>query len=578
MPDTTFGKPLPFLRRGPDGFLSSSPWESAVMPRPQSPLRSSLLPLVVGLAVALVTWLTAWPGFPGAPGLTWDETYYHPTFHDVSRWTAMALRDPGAALSPEGISQGWRRIDELPPVVKWIGAFFVSLPVPATGWAPLITLRAYPALALGLTTLFLILIGRRLMPGWWGVLPPAAYLLMPRVWGHGQVAATESVFALITVMTLWVALQDLQRWKWRLLLVLMCAIAMATKVNGLILVIALVGWLVFRPLFLGRLRGRASGRWRTDLLLAGALILFPPLLALLIWPWMWHDTLGRIGAYAAFIRDHAHQGLWYFGRRWNFNAPLVPPTYPLVITHLTTPLAVLAAFWLAVLAGTARLLAQRGTSGPRLLIALFVLGPLLASSLPGTPKYDGIRLFFPMFAPATLLLALGLRDITIWWRFAMGRGRGWQRRAVVLGLPALLLASDGAFRPKLDYYNALARAIGRPETIFPFEQTYWLNAFDAQAIAELNSLLPPGARIKTRGFHGDTLPLLQEWGVLEESFDVSGADPPFDAHLIQNRRGFWGNADWTIWQERAPIATWGRGPTGEGLIFLYDGRPPGSGP
>lgn len=542
-------------------FLSASPW----------------LPLLAGAVVFLATWLTAWPAFPGAPGLTWDETYYYPTFQDVSQWGALALRDPAAALSEEGIRAGWQQIDELPPVVKWIGAFFVSLPGEERGWIPLIILRLYPALALGVTTALLILIGRRLLSGWWPLLVPAVYLLHPRIWGHGQVAATESVFALITVATLWVALHDLNRWKWRILLVLLCGVALATKVNGLILMAALVGWLLFRPLFQRR-RTRFGPGWKADILLALALVLFPPFLALLIWPWMWHDTVGRITAYFVFIRDHAHQGLWYFGRRWNFNAPLVPPSYPFVITHLVTPVALLLAFWVALLAGMARFLAQRRMHPGRLLVVLFVLGPFCASSLPGAPKYDGIRLFLPLFAPAAVLLCLGLRDATLWWRFALGRPRRWSRVLAGPGLLLLLLLLwDATFRPKLDYYNGVARWMARSETIFPFEQTYWLNALDARALEDLNELLPPGARIKTRAFHGETLPLLQRWGLLDGSFDVSGDSPPFDAHLIQNRRGFWGNADWTIWQERAPITSWGKGPTGEGLILLYDGRPPGAG-
>lgn len=527
----------------------------------------------MGVVVFLLTWVSAIPTMPGAPGLTWDETYYHPVFKDAAGWVAHFASDPAAALSREGIDAGWQRTEELPPVVRWIGAVVVSLPN-GGGWWNLAMMRLYPAAALGLTIALLYIIARRLVPGWWSFLPPVLYILHPRLWGHGQIAATETVFVLLTVLAIWIALHDLRRWKWRLLLGVVLGLTLATKVNGIILIVAIVFWLPMRHLFNGRRQQGAIGQ---DILLSIGLIASAPLIALAVWPWMWHDTGTRIHDYYIFVRDHAHQGLWYFGRPWNFNGPPTPVSYPLVIAHLVTPVALLVLFWLSIFGGLSRFVAQRKIAPARLLLVLLLLAPLTASSLPGSPKYDGIRLFLPVFAPAALLISIGLRDLLCWIRFATGHGARRWPGFVVAGILLIGFVPDGPPRPHLDFYNSIAFVIGRGQTVFPFEQTYWLNAFDARAVADINRLYPPGSRIMTRGFHGDTLPTLQAWSILNPELDVSGT-PPLDAHIIQNRRGFWGNSDWIIWQERHPLIGWGRGPTGDYLVYLFDGRPPGSGP
>ncbi|MCC5874826.1 MAG: glycosyltransferase family 39 protein [Candidatus Sumerlaeia bacterium] len=538
-----------------------------------SPDQYRSLPWIIGLIVFVATWVAAFPTMPGAPGLTWDETYYHPAFEDTASWTRLLFADPASALSAEGIRAGWERINELPPVVKWLGAAAVSIPH-GGGWWHLAMLRLFPALAFGLTAMLMYIITRRMIPGWWAILPTVIYLLHPRIWGHGQIAATETVFACVTVLTIWIALQDLNRWRWRIALVIILGIALATKVNGLILIAAVVTWLLLRGVMEGR---RKWGRTRNDSLLTLAVTLLAPLVAFAIWPWMWHETGARLYGYYVFVREHSHQGLWYFGRPWNFNGPPAPVTYPLVISQLVTPVWILLLFWLAIVGGLSRFFAQRRIHSHRLLLVLALLAPFTASSLPGAPKYDGIRLFLPLFAPAALLIPLGLRDLLAWMRLTLGRGRP-RRRLLLIGIPALLLLPlDGIRRPHIDFYNVITRVIATGERVFPFEQTYWLNAFDSRAINDVNRLYPPGSRIMTRGFHGDTLPMLQKWGVLNPELDVTGT-PPLDAHIIHNRRGFWGNSDWIIWQERDPLLGWGSGPTGEPLIFLYDGRPPGSGP
>lgn len=517
------------------------------------------------LAVSLVTWIGAVPTW-GGPGLSWDEAYYYPTFEDAAAWAGAAGADPVGALSEESLREGWESINELPPMVKWLGALSLAW-APPEGWGRLAALRVIPAVAFGATVMMLFLLGLRLggRAGAW--IAPALYLSLPRVAGHAQLAATETVFTLMTMLVLWAALGNLGRWRWRLVLAGALGLALATKVNGLILAVAIVAWLVARRPLAGR--GAPS---RTDLASLALLPLALPV-AFAVWPWMWADPLAHLHGYLRFILEHAHQGVWFLGERRNFIGDPAPVTYPLVMAHVTTPVVHLAVFWAAaglLLLRTAR---RRRLDPAALLLLLAVLGPFSASSLPNAPKYDGVRLFLPMFAPACLLVARvlgpafhgrlgGIRLLLPPWLVGGGV------MLVALGVNALRV-------PSIDHYNLPTKVLSEDMNMFPFEQTYWMTALRPEVIDDLNILLRPGSRVRPMAMQAAVFPLLEEWGLLTggQRFDT---DPPYDAHLVQNRKGFWGNAEWSLYLDRIPIGEWGKGQNGESLILLYDGRPPGS--
>lgn len=529
-----------------------------------------LVPIMVA-AVFLATWLSARPGW-GGPGLTWDEAYYYPTFVDVAQWSGELFTAPARALSSEGLRRGWEEIHELPPVVKWLGAGATAL-ASSSGWGALWGLRLVPAAAFAAAVALLFLIGRRLGGSLAGGAAAAVYILLPRVFGHAQIAATETVFAAITALVLWTALHDLSRWRWRVLLALALGIALAAKVNGVILFLMVVFWLVTRQAANRRLRIFSL---KSDGLALVVLLVAAPLLCLAIWPWMWDETAARLHEYYLFVREHFHQGLWYLGERWNFRSQLAPPSYPFVIAHLTAPAWSIVLFWVGFLSVLVLAIRRFALRPPMYLLLLATAAPIAASSLPGTPKYDGIRLFFPFFLPAALIAVLGCRRLLVSIRPDLGRKLRMPPWAAMLLPAAAALIQALLLRPTIDYYHWPARLAAGGEAIFPFEQTYWGNALDRNVVEDLNEFLPPGARVKTLALQGATFDILKDWGVLREDIHFNG-QPPYDFHLMQNRRGFWGNAEWSIYG-RTPLRKWGSGAGGEALIFLYDGRPPGAAP
>jgi 4-amino-4-deoxy-L-arabinose transferase-like glycosyltransferase len=523
-------------------------------------LRAPVLAFFFAMVSGIVLWLSAHPNL-GGPGLTWDEAYYYPTYRDVAGWAGQVLRDPSTALSAEAINKGWEKINELPPVTKWLGA--ATMLLPGEGWNRLAALRTFPAILFAVTLFILWLTARRLVPYRWAWLAPSLYGAHPILAGHAQLAASETTFAAISAAALCVLVhRPERRWTTAALLGVLAGLAIATKVNGLILIVAIGMWLTG-----GRfLERRAHSGWmanegRTMVMV----VLGAPLIAFAIWPWLWPAPASRLVGYWKFIAEHAHQGAWFAGQRWNFGGPPAPIWYPIANLHLMSPLVFLAALWIGIAAIAARSVGRRRLPRRELILLLCMLGPLSASSLPGAPKYDGVRLFLPAFVPAVLLSVRGCWVAWAAWKPQARRAPLW---ALVL-LPALSFSP-----PNIDFYNAVAVRLTPGEIASPWETTYWVNGLNKRAVDELNAELLPNARIRSMAMQPLVPEVLTGWGVLRGDI-VWGGDPPYDYHLMQNRKGFWGNAEWAIYSLREPLQTWGRGATGEPLIYLYDGRPPG---
>ena len=504
--------------------------------------------------------------------MCWDEAYYFPAYIDVWDWVKMLFTHPGTALSGEGIAAGWAAIHELPPLTKWLMAPLAAM---GGGGHPLETVRLVPAALFGATVALLFVVARRRTTLPWALLAALAYAFHPRLFGHAHFAATETIFAFVTMLAILAADGDIHKWGRKALLAAIAGLALATKVNGLILIAALLIWLAIRAAFhfsLSRNNTDERRRALSHSVTAGLIVIAAPIVAFLLWPWMWHDTGARLAEYWHFIREHSHQGVWYLGRKWNFPigvAPRAPWHYPLVMTAVASPVVFAGLALAAIGAALTRLWKNRQAIEPLdILLLLLVAGPIAANMLPSSPKYDGIRLFFPAFLPMALLIGrLGPKVGTEStprqaWRVA----GGLILLLVVTGVPGLTRG--------LGYYNLPTRLLAPKGEDFPFEVTYWGESLTNGVLEDLNQTCPSNARIRTLAMHTDVLRLQQKWGRrLRPDIQFDG-EPPYDFHLMQNRKGFWSNTEWWFRANREPLRSWPEN-AGPPLLFLFDGRPPG---
>ncbi|MCA9036250.1 MAG: glycosyltransferase family 39 protein [Planctomycetaceae bacterium] len=159
---------------------------------------------------------------------------------------------------------------------------------------------------------------------------------------------------------------------------------MLTKMQGILLPPLIAGWSLYhlriraiRPLLLWTLSG-----------------LF---VAFVCWPWLWLDPMEHIRQYLGRASDRQTLYVWYLGER--FADKLVPWHFPFVMTLITVPVYALLS------------LVMRAMNRQMQTIEWFLLAatlwPLIVFALPGTPVYDGTRLFLCIMPSLAILAARG---------------------------------------------------------------------------------------------------------------------------------------------------------------------------
>ncbi len=204
---------------------------------------------------------------------------------------------------------------------------------------------------------------------------PILMISTPSLLGHARLAALESatnlawVAAMLPLLAWWTDARPPSTVRacisgvfWGLLLL--------TKVQGILLPPIVFVWAVWRF------------RWQCVRPLAywsvcGA-VLF-----LAAWPWLWLDPINNIQQYLGRAAVRPTLYCWYLGER--FADKQVPWHYPFVLTLFTLPIAV-------ILCLIARIKRKLPDAIDQLLL-LSIAFPLLVFALPGTPVYDGNRLF-----------------------------------------------------------------------------------------------------------------------------------------------------------------------------------------
>jgi len=173
------------------------------------------------------------------------------------------------------------------------------------------------------------------------------------------------------------------------------------------------------------------------------------------WPWLWLDPIHNLQQYLGRASDRPTLYCWYFGER--FADKQVPWHYPFVITLFTLPVGV-------ILCLLTRLKLKRLDSTDQLLL-LSIAVPLLVFALPGTPVYDGNRLFLIVMPTIIVFAARTFRRFN---NATNGSGDPslaripksvlrWQ--AAVLGLIAIQPFGSPIFSPyAISQYGPLAGA------------------------------------------------------------------------------------------------------------------------
>ncbi|MHB8995418.1 MAG: ArnT family glycosyltransferase [Armatimonadota bacterium] len=538
----------------------------------------------IGFALGVLTFIILLSTASGY-GLTYDEPVYTSRAMRAGQWLGLVFTAPSEAFSRETIDRLWDPTgDEQAGLMKLIAWPIAS--VASTFVGPLAAVRAgtmmVVALLIGCLYVFVANVYGRLE----ALFAALGLLAIPRVFTHCHLMAMDApvmAWSALALMSAFVAAfhgeENRKRcWLWIALLGLAFGAAIATKVNGWFIPLIVLPWLFM-------VRRRAFWAGLVSMAILG------PLVFLASWPWLWFDTLPRIARYFSFFGKHYPVAATYFGEvhgvaPWHFPLMMLLITTPIIILALAAMGG--ARLFCRARARTAPsgpvpLLASQPSPSPKPLkgpdtirpavrsastshgkslqqpkagpiipgpsigtvaapclthwqraaLALMVWAVfinLLPSSLPSSPKYNGVRLFLPVFVPLIILAAAGFGWLAR--SLAARLARSGRETRLMLGLLLIIALAPGLYATTksypygMSYYNALIGGT-KGAVARGMEATYWGDTFYA-AVPWLNEKAPPNSEIWINVVgYVSTMQMYQSFGALRQDLRITGGDEAF---------------------------------------------------
>lgn len=426
---------------------------------------------MIGFAAFIAVLLTI-----DGPGITVDEPLDVRPGRDYFQ---IAADTGGRFFSPAVVQRTYLNNKEHPPLGRWLlGAAsraFEPFEVQLRGVDPVglyvRSARVAPAVCFGVLVWLAAATAGRMAGNAAAIGAGLALVAMPRVFGHAHLAALDTFVALFWTASLIAVDRALSSPR------PMRGMLAAGVVWGLALLIKIHAWLL-PPVVLvycfvrsGFLRGAASFVcW----MVVGLAVYF------LGWPWLWYDTVGRLGAYLGTV-SRAPTLVQYFGSV--YQDVIVPWHYPWFYFFVTVPIGLhfAGAIGVYVWIKTCQRVPFIGLALASILLWLLVFSTRV-------PVYDGERLFLPVFALWSIVVGCGCAKM---WQVCAGK---LGRRAAVIGVFALQFIGVVQLAPFwLSYYNAAVGGLPGADRL-GLELTYWGDTIDGTL---LNSLVASAERDDT---------------------------------------------------------------------------------
>jgi 4-amino-4-deoxy-L-arabinose transferase-like glycosyltransferase len=471
--------------------------------KPNQATLNRIITLALFVGASLLLYFTA-----DSIGVTWDEPAYIPASQSYANWIELLFKAPDLAYKPAIIDQFWDLNHEHPPVAKvWAGLFWkIARDVFGSG-NELTAIRLGPCLLAGflVALLYRLIADRYGLPA--GLFAALALLSMPRFFLHSHLANLDvavSVMWFLLVFVFWKTV-DRKGWAWGILWGVLWGLAVATKLNGSFIPLALLPWILI---------------FRRKLGVVARLLLMGVVAAatfLLVWPWLYHDTWARIMEYIYFHVVHIPIGQWFADTFY-----LPPPWYYVyLVLWAVVPLTLSGAYLL----GIVRVVRTRNADGGLgWLLLLNALVAILPFTFGKTLLYDSDRLFMPVYPFLAALAGIGFGWLVGRIKATMAGGKHR-----TLAAPASLLLAIGLLLPQsisaakqyphlLAYYSESVGGLPGATRI-GFETTYWCETY-AAALPYINEHASSGDTIWTQAWSYDVLKYYQKIGRLRSDVVV----------------------------------------------------------
>jgi hypothetical protein len=527
------------------------------------------------LGLAYLVWLLATAQSLGFPR---DEGVYFRAGSDYMRWIRLLVDHGGAALEPGAIDAAWNTNHEHPALMKTL--FGVSHYLFFEKWhffRDASTAYRLPGMAsAGMAIWVTYLFGARAWGRSAGLVAAVLFALMPRVFFHAHLACFD-----VPIAAMWILCVYLH-WRAQATKSLLFAIAtgiafglaLETKHNAWFLPFVLVPHAliverrtIWRSLRVARVTLPAS---------VVAMATLGPLVFVALWPYLWHDTLGRVQGYVDFHMHHEYYNIEFLGR--NYFGPPSPKAYVPVMIVATVPAVTLLLFLVGAVdraaVGVARAL-RAGTAWspsareriarvwpavssviPRdraqtdLLLALSFCAAVGAFFLPKTPIFGATKHWLPAYPVLALFAGRGFQLVLQGMRRALPALDGWRGWGSELALGACVVLAPLAVTAHshpfgLSTYAPLVGGTAGGATL-GLNRQFW--GFTTQTAAEeyLNGKAPRGSSVFIHDTTGDAWSRMQEEGRVRRDLRSSWTPGEAAFSLVQHELHM-NEVDYDIW-------------------------------
>lgn len=271
----------------------------------------------------------------------------------------------------------------------------------------------------------------------------------------------------------------------------------ATSIPGAILMVPLLFWVCRRVLSRVLPNSPLWGVDRPSLEILTSIMAFGAFVSWVGNPAWWRETMPRLAHY--YMLNTARRGalpdirILYFKQIYEYSLPWANA---FVLAAITVPAGILGLSLVGMISSFRRWLYD-----PLPMFFLINMLTLPVMRMFSFPAHDGVRLFLPTFFFMAAMAGWGMiwvaDSLSVLYRTRPSSSSelGLQAPRLAIAILALLPAfmQLNSVHPfELSYYNEL---IDGPANAWRqgFELTYWYDAFDDEAIAEVNRRLPPGA-------------------------------------------------------------------------------------
>jgi 4-amino-4-deoxy-L-arabinose transferase-like glycosyltransferase len=509
-----------------------------------------------------------------------DESFYVDASQSYGHWLLFFLEHPKEAAEQAAIDRFWGYNHEHPSLMKAASSVTSLLHIKWKLFRSDSLAFRFPGMVCGSLLLWLLYIfGTRLHGRVVGIVATLGFALIPRIFYHAHLHAFDVPIVLLMTLVVYCYWRSLTRPHWALWTGLAFGLALATKHNSWILpIVLLVHWVWMRA---GTYRVKVTWHKRYPLALL-AMVFLSPFVFIALWPWLWHDTLDRIGSYIAFHTHHAqHHGIInvaYFGK--NLFRPPFPVEFPFVLTAFTLPatFVVLSIWGVALrlryivpgwLASRMRLQPphDQDRTANDVLILGCLLAPLVLIALPSTPKFGGTKHWFPAYPVMAIYFGLGVRYVGLRLGEAFKqRGTRWAR-AVPIATASLCLSPSVAetihsHPMALSHYTMLAGGV-RGAATHGMNRQFW-GFTTGSAVNFLVRNLPKGGKVWLCDTTAGAWHMLQRDGLVPKNINAAHAMADADYILVHHELHF-AEVDFQAW---VALST-----TQPAHVIAYDGVP-----